>query len=173
MSKGNIGTPPQAQTKPEPAKTTKVASPIDISKLSPDQLKGLRSQLKEQAKESSTTKDARFVIIDTMLTEKDEKGEFTHTTRDIINRCNDEGLLKKGFDDQVEIKKVQARKQFLEKKTDEKGNLVKPAGTFGYKKAEGAFGLTPTRIVGWFDNPENVGKLSNEQMNKLQAILKG
>lgn len=178
-----------AATKPAAATTTAketktVDTGIDLSKLTPEQLAALQKQLKAKKKETSGRKDERFAIIDTMLQEKvvkgEEKdgqkaGEFKHTTRDILNKLVENDLVDKTVDkyDQVEIKKIQARKQFLEKKTDEKGKLVSPENTFGYRPSAGAgFSLTPVRISEWFTDAERVKSLTAEQRSKILTALK-
>ena len=123
-----------------------------MANLSASQLKELREQLKEKSKESVSVRKERFEIIDTMLQDKDEDETFSHTTRDIADALNKANLAdtSKGEDwYKEEIKKIQARKQFLEKKTDEKAELVHEKGTFGYKRTAtggGGKGLSASKV---------------------------
>jgi len=175
----NKPTKPGAQKSAAPKTATPenvVPSGIDLSKLTPEQLASLQKQLKAKKKEKSGKKEERFHIIDTMLAEKEEgSDEFKHTTRDIMNALVKNDLVdttEPDFDT-VEIKKIQARKQFLEKKTDEKGNLVHPKGSFGYKASGGGFGvLTASRIATWFSVPANVAQLTPTQTAAILAVLK-
>lgn len=150
---------------------------IDLSTLTPEQLASLQKQIKAKKKEKSSKKDERFMIIDTMLAEKEEGSdtEFRHTTRDILNTLVKNDLVdttEPGFDT-VEIKKIQARKQFLEKKTDEKGELVHAKGSFGYKASGGGFAvLTASRIATWFTVPANVAQVTPTQVTAILAVLK-
>ena len=154
-----------------------VANAIDLSKLTPEQLASLQKQLKAKKKEKSSKKDERFLIIDTMLAEKEEgsETEFRHTTRDILNTLVKNDLVdttEPDFDT-VEIKKIQARKQFLEKKTDEKGEPVHPKNSFGYKASGGGFAvLTASRIATWFTVPANVAQLTPTQVTSILSVLK-
>ncbi len=188
MPKPTKGAAAIAGTKPNAAQeTTSSTTPaggIDLNKLTPEQLAALQKQLKATKKVSKDDHKKRFEIIDGMLKTKvtednikdgEKVGEFKYTTRDIINALDSDGLIKDKIAedwDQVEIKKVQARKQFLEKKRDEKGNLVFPEGTFGYKASAGAgFALTPVRVAAWFDTAENVAKLTPEQRATILKTL--
>jgi len=167
------GTTPGATGSTESDQKTKAVAPIqggvDISKLTPEQLLNLQKQLKARKAEKGGDKKERFALIDSMLQEKDEtSGEFKYTTRDILNNLRKQNLSDPASEDSEEIKKIQARKQHLEKKTDEKGQLVHAAGTFGYKQASTGFIMTPERIANWF-TAENVAKLSAAQK---QAVAK-
>ncbi len=153
-------------------KVAPIQGGVDISKLTPEQLLNLQKQLKARKAEKSGDKKERFEMIDSMLQAKSEDGnEFKYTTRDILNNLRKNGLSDPASEDSEEIKKIQARKQHLEKKTDEKGNLVYAKGTFGYKAAATGFILTPERIASWF-TAENVAKLTAAQkaaVNKATA----
>jgi hypothetical protein len=149
---------------------------IDITKLTPSQLAALQKQLKEKSKEVRSKKDERFNIIDTMLKEKDDAGNFKHTTRDILANLVQENLVDTTDPEYVqrEIKKIQARKQHLEKLTNEQGELVHPEGTFGYKPSEHVgFNLTPARVVEFFKDAANVEKMSDEQKDAVREALEG
>lgn len=151
-----------------------VEGAIDITKLTPAQLAALQKQLKAKGAEIRSKKDERFLIIDTMLKEKDEAGTgFRHTTRDIMNALVKENLVDTTAPeyDKNEIKKIQARKQFLEKQTGKDGQLVHPKGTFGYKPSEhSGFSASPVTVVAWF-TPENVAKLTEEQAAAVRSAL--
>ena len=178
MATINKTTKPAGTTAAAPAKpTAPAAAPaeaIDISKLTPEQLASLQKQLKAKKAESSGNSKERFVIIDGMLQQKDESGGFKFTTRDIMNALVKENLITTNGseDEQNEIKKIQARKQFLEKKRDEKGQLVYPEGTFGYKtSALAGFKLGATKVTEWF-TPENVATLTPAQKDTILRAVK-
>lgn len=171
---------PAAQTAPSApaAQKTKAATPVapiaggvDISKLTPEQLANLQKQLKARKNETKGSKEERFKIIDGMLQDKVEgTNEFRFTTRDILNKLRENNLVDVTATDADEIKKIQARKQHLEKKTDEKGNLVHPEGTFGYKQSATGFIMTTDRIAAWFTE-ENVAKLTDAQRKAIAAAV--
>jgi hypothetical protein len=170
MAKETKNTP----VKPTPATPAPEANAgIDISKLTPEQLQALQKQMKAKGKELRGKKDERFSIIDTMLKEKDSSGEFKHTTRDIMNALDAKGLVNRTVDkwDQVEIKKIQARKQFLEKATDEKGKLVHPEGTFGYKASAALGFVSATSVEKFFTDPAKVKTLTDAQRKVILAAL--
>jgi hypothetical protein len=152
------------------AATSPVDAGLDISKLTPAQLAALQKQLKEKRKLTTSASKPRFELIDKMLQEKvkNTKGEleFKNTTREIMNALVEAKLLDTTLPDYDtnEIKKIQARKQFLGKKTDEKGQLVHKPGTFGYKPSDGAgFVMNAGKVTKFFTDPENVKTLSDEQ----------
>jgi hypothetical protein len=160
-----------AAPKTETASAASTVEAIDISKLTPEQLASLQKQLKATKKVTNEKSKERFTIIDAMLVEKDEAGAFKHTTRDILNVLQSEKLVVTNCaeDEQNEIKKIQARKQFLEKRRDEKGELISPEGTYGYKASSAmGFKLSGQKVTDWF-TPENVATLTEAQSS---AILK-
>jgi len=162
-----------APVAPQSAPASQTSAAIDISKLTPEQLAQLQKQLKATKKASNANSEERFKIIETMLAEKDEAGQFKHTTRDILNVLQKEKLVVTNCadDEQEEIKKIQARKQFLEKKRDEKGELVHEPGTFGYKPSSFlGFKMTPQKIADWF-TAENVKTLSAAQVDRITNAL--
>lgn len=174
------GTAGTAGTAAQPADT----GDIDLSKLTPEQLAALQKQLKLKKKETAGDTTERFNIIDALLKEKvvkgDEKagekaGEFKYTTRDILNRLVDNNLIADKSDpkwDQIEIKKIQARKQFLEKKRKKDGTLEHPEGTFGYRVSAGqGFSLTPVRIEAWFQNADNLKGLTLAQKASIAKAI--
>lgn len=134
----------EANTETGTTATKPAENVLDVTQLTPAQLKALQKQLSEHKAAASSNREERNNVIYEMITEKDENGEFVNTTRDIAKTLADNGLCEfltsENFDSedmkeevQKEIRKIQARKQLLEKKTDEKGELVYPEGTFGYK----------------------------------------
>jgi hypothetical protein len=168
--------PTKTSSAPVQESSAHVAGGIDLGKLTPEQLVSLQKQLKDKKKEKSSKKDERFMIIDTMLAEKEEGSdtEFRHTTRDILNTLVKNDLVdttEPGFDT-MEIKKIQARKQFLEKKTDEKGELVHAKGSFGYKASGGFAVMTAAKVATWFTVPANVAQLTPTQVTSIMAVLK-
>jgi hypothetical protein len=168
-----MATAKTTKTAATPAKSTDNGG-IDLAKLTPEQLQALQKQLKEKRKETVGKRDERFLIIDTMLKEKAEDGKgFRWTTRDICNRLAENNLVDQTEPkwDQNEIKKIQARKQHLEKLTNEKGALVHPKGTFGYKASAQGFNLTNTRIVEWFGKDENIESLTGDQRTTILKAL--
>jgi hypothetical protein len=168
-----------ATTVAAPASAGEAASTItkpivDINSLTPAQLAALQKQLKERKKETAGKSEERFAIVDKMLQEKDKDKNFVNTTRDICNALKTANLVDTTIPgwDTVEIKKIQARKQFLEKKTDEKGKLVYPEGTFGYKPAEGGtFAMSPVKVTTWFQNKDNVAKLDADQLTVIRDAV--
>jgi hypothetical protein len=152
---------------------------LDISKLSAEQLKQLKAQLNAQRKTVNDKRGGRYAITDAMLKEKDENGGFKHTTGDILAalqaKSDETGVpttLTK--DERAEwLKKIQTRKQYLEKLTDEAGNLVHAEGTFGYKPSAGGFtALTPDRVVDWLLDDANVEKLTPADRKAILKALK-
>lgn len=171
---------PAAKATPTPVAPKKetAASPgnvIDLSKLTAEQLIQLQKQLKAKKKEVSGKKDERFNIIDTMLAEKDEdSGEHKWTTRDIVTKLAENNLIDTTAPDYYknEIKKVQARKQFLEKQTDKEGKLVAQPGTYGYKPSSfSGFSLGPEKVVEFFQDENKVATLTGDQRNIILKAL--
>jgi len=149
---------------------------INLDELSPEQLQALQKQMKARKQEVNSKRGERFGIIDGMLVERDAENNFIHTTRDILNKLAENGLVDQTPEkwDQNEIKKIQARKQFLEKSTGKDGKLVHPEGTFGYKQSAGmGFVITPTRVETFFDDKDKVKQLTADQRRKILKALKG
>lgn len=157
-----------------PAPTPLAKGIIDISKLTPEQLASLQKQLKATKKAANSNNEERFKLMETMLREKDDEDGFIHTTRDILNALIAEKLVvaTTTHDQQEEIKKIQARKQFLSKKRDEKGELVYPENTFGYKPS-GLFGfkMNYEKMIEWLTIPENLATLTDEQKDNLTNAI--
>ena len=119
-------------------------SNINVSDLTTEQLKAIRTQLKAQAKQNGERLGERRAIIDAMLQDQDDTG-FMHTTADILAALQEAGLVSVTLDkdERAEwLKKVQTRKQDLEKKPEF-------AGKVGYKASSHGFSLTPDRVVDW------------------------
>lgn len=174
------------------SKETKSVEVLDITKLTPKQLAELQKQLKEHKAEVKSQRDERNTIIVDMLQEKDGDGNFANTTRDIAFALTKAGLTEfltvDNFEDESmkdevekEIRKVQAKKQHLEKLTDEKGELVYEEGTFGYKRSDrmgggGAGGalagskVKPDTVVAFFE-AGRVGELTKEQKAIIAKAL--
>lgn len=134
---------------------------VDISTLTSEQLKALRSSLLKLNKTDKSVLDKRNSIIDSMLQVKDADGSFKWTTTDIVAKLQEAKVVPatilKG-DRQEWLKKVQTRKQLLERQTNEDGTLKHKPGTFGYKSS-GTFGnvLTAERVTDWIiENSETL-----------------
>ena len=112
---------------------------IDITQLTSEQLAAIQAQLKEAAKARKAERGSRMSIIEDMLRAKDEHGSFVYSTRDIAMALSEQGLglSEDELEDKdamaQEIRRIQAKKQHLERLTDKAGNLVHAEGTFGYK----------------------------------------
>jgi hypothetical protein len=128
---------------------------INVSDLTPAQLKAIKAQLKAQAKANGAQLEERRTIIDAMLQEQDDTG-FKHTTADILAALQEAQLVETTLakEDRAEwLKKIQTRKQDLEKKPEY-------AGKVGYKASGHGFTLTPDRIVDWLMDEVNAAKLT-------------
>jgi predicted transcriptional regulator len=128
---------------------------INVSELTAAQLKAIKAQLKAQAKANGAQLEQRRAIIDRMLQETDDSG-FKHTTSDILAALQSAGLVEAApsKEDRAEwLKKIQTRKQDLERKPEY-------AGKVGYKASAHGFTLTPDRIVDWLMDEANTSKLT-------------
>lgn len=148
---------------------------IDLSKLNDKEIMALRKQLLNANRMDKSELEKRNTVIDGMLQVK-ENGEFKWTTRDILNELIKSKVVKADISkaDQGEwLKKIQTRKQLLEKQTNEDGSLKHKPGTFGYKFS-GVFGniLTSDRIVDWMLDDDNVKKLSPADKAAILKALK-
>lgn len=112
---------------------------IDITELTSEQLAAVQAQLKAQAKARKEQRGTRMDLIVQMLKDKDDNGAFKHTTRDIAMALHEAGvgLTESELEDkkemEQEIRRIQAKKQQMEKARDKAGELIHPEGTFGYK----------------------------------------
>lgn len=140
---------------------------IKLSDLTGEQIVALRKQMRAEAKANGQTLEARNTLLDRMLQERDGV-EFQHTTSDILVALQTAKLAPATLDkaDRAEwIKKIQTRKQLMEKKD---GN----AGKFGYKASSHSFGaLTGDKIVVWLSNKDNVKLLSREDVAAIKRVL--
>ena len=145
---------------------------INITSLTPEQLKQVKAQLNAQRKQLSGGRDARYAIIDRMLQERDGES-FRHTTTDILTALQDAKLVDATLakDNRAEwLKKIQTRKQSLQKLANEDGTLVHAEGTLGYKPSAGGIGaLNADRIIDWLMDEANLAKLTPADR---KAILK-
>lgn len=156
---------------PTPATPVVAPTAIDLSQLTPDQITKLAKQLKEARKADKVDHDSWVKIVDTALHEREGDG-FRWTTGDILSQLQAKGLAKPTLDTeqrQSEIKKIQTRKQLLEKKRDDKGNLVH---TVGYKASSNSFGpMDASKIVAWLSVPANVELVSVGQADAITKAL--
>lgn len=145
---------------------------VNISDLTVEQLAALKAQLKAQAKANGANLKERNAIIDRMLTEKDGT-EFRHTTADILAALQTAKIVEATLA-KVEraewLKKIQTRKQLLEKQANEDGTPKYAKGTFGYKASAHVIGaLTPDRVVDWLMDDAHVATLT---ASDRKAIIK-
>lgn len=136
---------------------------INIATLTPEQLVALTQQLKAKAKQerkaNAGNRDAWKSLVDSMLQEKDGTA-FKHTTADMLAALQAKSLVASNLTpDQraEELKKIQTRKQKLEKMRNDDGTLKYAKGTFGYKASPHVVGpLTLERVLAWIAaNPEH------------------
>lgn len=173
-----------------PAEPTPSPAEVDINSLSPEQLARLQKQLAERRTANKSKLNERYEIIDAMLQEKDDDGNFVYTTRDIVLRLAQNNLCEflspedidtEKEEREKEIRKIQSRKQRLEKLTDKKGELVHKPGTFGYKKSEhvggggsgsgiGSKSVKKATIVTFFTSGR-ASELSDEDRQVIIAAL--
>lgn len=151
-------------------------SDISIDQLSSEQLAALQAQLKEQSKARAANRAERMSIIEQMLQDKDDHGEFKHTTTDIATRLSEAGLgltADELADPKLrdkELRRIQAKKQQLEKAKDKAGQLIHPEGTFGYKPSHtfsNGTGMAAGRI-----KPETVMEFLRTRFSELSEDQK-
>lgn len=158
----------------KPMASVQPATPVilDIASLTPDQLAKLQRQLKEHKKATAIDHESWVTIVDKMLHEKDETG-FKWTTADILSTAQNKGIVPPTIDADrraQEIKRIQTRKQLLEKKRDDKGNLMHDVG---YKPSTNAFGpLTAERVMEWLMVPANLEAMTPTQVEACMKQLK-
>lgn len=151
---------------------------MNIAELTAEQLTAIQAQLKAQAserlKEQAKTKDARYAIVDSMLATKLEAGGFMYTTSDILLKLQEQKLVGElSKEDRAEyLKKIQTRKQNLEKLRDKTGTLVHAPGKFGYKPSAGGFTINADRVIDWLMEDENVATLSAADRKAILKALK-
>lgn len=115
---------------------------LDITKLTPVQLQALTKQMTAMRKAKSGDAGKRNKVIDAMLQEKNGT-EFKHTTGDILGKLQSENIVSKSLtsDERAgELKKIQTRKQLLDKKPEFKGKV-------GYKVSAAGFAVTLDRVL--------------------------
>ena len=137
MSTKNKKSTPVAPTTPTPA----TSNVVTLAQLTPEQLLALKCQLKAEKKAKSSNRGTWVATVDKCLQEK-ENGQFKNTTADILQAL----LVAKAWDGnerEVELKKVQTRKQLHVKK--DAANKDK----YGYKASEHGFGITLPRVIAW------------------------
>jgi hypothetical protein len=110
-------------------------STITLAQLTPEQLVALKTELKTQKKAKSSNRGTWVFTVDKCLQEKELDGTFKNTTADILQALQIAKVWD-GNEREVELKKVQTRKQQLVKK-DEANKLI-----YGYKASEHGFGMT-------------------------------
>jgi len=131
----------KAKTNETPAiPTPTMAKTINLAELTQDQLVSLKAQLKTAKKARSGTRGVWVETVDTALKAMDDSG-FVNTTADILAKLQVAGAWD-GTERDVELKKVQTRKQLLQKKPE----LV---GKVGYKLSATGFVLTPDRVIAY------------------------
>ena len=120
--------------------TPAIVKTISLAELTQDQLASLKAQLKTAKKARSSTRGVWVEMVDTALKAMDASG-FVNTTADILAKLQVAGAWD-GTERDVELKKVQTRKQLLQKKPE----LV---GKVGYKVSATGFVLTTDRVIAY------------------------
>jgi len=122
------------------APTPATPAVINLAELTQAQLTELKKQLKTAKKARSSTRGVWVETVDTALKAMDASG-FVNTTADILAKLQVAGAWD-GTERDVELKKVQTRKQLLQKKPE----LV---GKVGYKVSATGFVLTTDRVIAY------------------------
>lgn len=155
-----------------PATQTTAAAAVDLSTLTPEALLALQKQLKALKKADAIDHDKWKAVVDELLHEKEGDG-FKWTTSDILAAVQAKGVVKATLtvqERQEHIKRIQTRKQVLEKQRDDKGNLVH---SVGYKQSANSFGpLDITKILAWMANPANMETVSVKQAEAIHGFIK-
>jgi len=137
------------------------ASLIKLENLTAEQLASLHGQISAKRKLVRAGSGSRNAVIDPMLHETNDLGHV-HTTADIVVALQAKSLLPKELsktDHAVEIKKIQTRKQLLQRKGDT---------SVGYRASATGFGpLTVERVLTWLESAsaEDVDRV-NEAINE-------
>jgi hypothetical protein len=121
---------------------------ISLSQLTPEQIAELRKQMKAEQKQRSGDRESWNKLVDKMLQERTGT-EFNHSTGDILAALQADKIVSgniTGKDRAAEIKRIQTRKQLLEKKVGEDG---KPLYTVGYKPSANGFLMSLDRVIAW------------------------
>jgi hypothetical protein len=130
-------------------KATQIVAPattstITLAQLTPEQLLALKGQLKAEKKAKSSNRVGWVATVDKCLQEKELDGTFKNTTADILEALQIAKVWN-GQEREVELKKVQTRKQLLVKK--DQANKLK----YGYKTSEHGFSVTRDRACIFLD----------------------
>lgn len=170
MKKQNTPVAPIVAT---PAPVTSAPAPmLDISKLTPAQIQALQKQLKLERKAQLGDHSQWVTIVDAMLHETDGDG-FKWTTADILAAVQAKAIVSTTLDAEqrnMQIKRIQTRKQLLEKKKDDKGNAQHKVG---YKPSTNSFGpMDATKIVAWLSVPANQEAITVKQAEAIHAAIK-
>lgn len=164
--------------------TTKVTTPaakaqpttptVDLALLTTEQITKLQAQLKAAQKADRGDHKVWVEIVDAMLKERDGEG-FKHTTSDILSALQAKAVVSSTINDdsrKMHLKRIQTRKQLLEKQTDKAGNAPLK-GKVGYKPSTNAFGpLNCDKVIIWLEsNPEAITVAQAESITKLIAHI--
>lgn len=143
---------------------------IDLNALTPEQLLKLTKQLAERRKADKGDHKQWVIIVDAMLRERDGEG-FKYTTSDILAATVAKGIVPASADRPIQLKRIQTRKQLLEKQRDDKGNLVNE-GKVGYKASANSFGvLDGAKIVAWLSVTANTELLTVAQATAISNAV--
>lgn len=121
---------------------------ISLDQLTPEQIATLKSLVKTEAKAARPDRKTWNPIVDAMLQEREGDG-FRWTTAQILERLQQEKVVKPSLatpERESEIKKIQTRKQLLERKRDRDGKLL---FTVGYKPSANGVTITLDRVLLW------------------------
>ncbi len=161
----------QTATQPTPAITApaSVAQPaISLDQLTPAQIAALAKQLKAQRKADMGDHKAWVEIVDKMLHEKEGDG-FKNTTSDILAALQAKAIVPAALSSEaraMHIKRIQTRKQLLEKKPEHKDKV-------GYKPSANSFGpLDADKIVAWLQVAGNIESVTVKQAEAIHAAIK-
>lgn len=152
---------------PKPNTTTGV----DLAQLTPAQILQLTKQLREARKHDLGDHETWLTVVDPMLHETEGEG-FRYTTSDILAAVQAKGVVPMQISSDtriMQIKRIQTRKQLLEKKRGEDG---KPLHKVGYKPSANSFGpLDAVKIVAWLDVPANLESVTVAQAEAIAKAI--
>lgn len=121
---------------------------ISLDQLTPEQLAQLKTAMRADRKARMGDRKPWNAIVDVMLQEREGDG-FKHTTADILAKLQaqkQESASLSTADRIIVIKKIQTRKQLLEKKRDESGKLLYQVG---YKPSANGLMMSVDRILAY------------------------
>jgi hypothetical protein len=149
----------------------KPAAPaFDLASLTAEQLAKLTKQLAEKRKADRGDHESWKTIVDTMLKEREGDG-FKHTTSDILAAVQAKAIVPTTCDRPAQLKRIQTRKQQLERMRDDKGNLIWD-GKVGYKQSANSFGpMDGAKVVAWLSVPANVELLTVAQADAITKAV--